>query len=374
MHARFIRRTGWATAFIVVSLVGLVGASVAASRTSATPPANPLKSTLAQVKGLKIADRTAKLHALAVKEGEVDVYTSLSKLVYPPLQKAWAATYPDVKLVVYRGASEDVYAKAVSEADAAKHTGGDVIETNGTEMLFMQHRKNVLVPYRGSPFAAQIPSKFRFDTFTAARLDTFLVSWNTKLVSTPPTSFQDLANPKWKGKLGLEPTDVDWFAALYTYFTTQAKPKMTPAAATAMFKAIASNSQLINGHTALATALAAGQVQVVVDAHSQSVEQLIAAGAPLAFRPVVEPVLTRPQGMGIAYNTGHPAGALLFYDWLLSSPAQKILQANGSEPANPYFHDQSLNGFKILPLDERLVVGHYQQWLKRNEAITGVHG
>jgi len=31
MHARFIRRTGWATAFIVVSLFGLVGASVAAT-------------------------------------------------------------------------------------------------------------------------------------------------------------------------------------------------------------------------------------------------------------------------------------------------------------------------------------------------------
>jgi iron(III) transport system substrate-binding protein len=374
MHARISRRTGWATALILVSLAGLIGASVAASRTSATPPADPIKSTLAQVKGLKIADREAKLYDLASKEGEVDLYTSLSKLVYPPLVKAWQATYPNVKLVVYRGASEDVYAKAAAEADAAKHTGGDVIETNGTEMLFLQHRKNVLVPYRGSPFAVQIPSKFRFDTFTAARLDTFLVSWNTKLVSTPPTSFQDLATSKWKGKLGLEPTDVDWFAALYTYFTTQAKPKMTPAAATAMFKAIAANSQLINGHTALATALAAGQVQVVVDAHSQSIEQLQSAGAPLAFRPVVNPVLTRPQGMGITYNTSHPAGALLLYDWMLSPAAQKVLQANGSEPSNPYFHDASLSGFTILPLDERLVVSHYQDWLKKNEQITGVHG
>lgn len=363
-----------AVAIAVAGLAGLIGASVAASRTARSIPPNPLKATLAQVKGLKVQAREAKLHALAAKEGEVSVYTSLSKLVYPPLAKAWQATYPDVKLNLYRGASEDVYARTVAEADAQNHSGADIAETNGTEMLFMQHRKNVLVPYRGSPFAAQIPKAYQFDTFTADRLDSFLVAWNTNLVQTAPVSFASLAGPQWKGKIGLEPTDVDWFAALYTYFTTNAKPKMTPAQATKMFKGIAANAQIINGHTALANALASGQVAVVADAHSQSIEQLQAQGAPLAFKPFILPVLTRPQGMGITYNASHPAAALLFYDWLLSGPAQKILQENGSEPSNPYFPDTSLNGGKVLPLDERLVISHYQMWLKRNEQITGVKG
>ncbi len=374
MHSRLSKRTVLLMV-LVVAVAALVGASFGtASTAKRKAPPSPIAGVLQQVKGLKLAARETKLHALAAKEGEVGFYTSLSKLVYPPLVKAWQVLYPDVKINVYRGASEDVYARAVAEADARNHSGGDVIETNGTEMLFLQHRNDVLVPYRGSPYAGQIPSKYRFDTFTAARLDTFLVAWNTSLVPDPPKTFQDLANPKWKGKIGLEPTDVDWFAALYTYFTKQASPKMTPAAATAMFKAIAANSQIINGHTALANALAAGQVAIVADSHSQSVEQLQSAGAPLAFKPFVQPVLTRPQGMGIAYNAGHPAAALLFYDFMLSGKAQKILQDNGSQPANPYFPDHALDGVKQLPLDERLVVSNYQAWTKQNEQVTGVKG
>ena len=131
-------------------------------------------------------------------------------------------------------------------------------------MLIFQDMKNVLVPYTASRHRIAIPAKYRFDTWTADRLEKFVVAWNTNLVKTPPTSFQDLADPKWKGKLSMEPTDADWYAALYQYFTHEAKPQMTTAAVDAMFKKIAANSQIINGHTNQTQALAAGQVQVVV--------------------------------------------------------------------------------------------------------------
>ena len=58
-----------------------------------------------------------------------------------------------------------------------------------------------------------IPKEYRFDTFTADRVEKFIVAWNTNLVRTPPKSFQDLADPKWKGKLSMEPTDADWYGA-----------------------------------------------------------------------------------------------------------------------------------------------------------------
>lgn len=373
MRKVWIGRLALLVAVALVCSLAAAAAGTAASSKRPAPP-NPLKGVLRQVAGLKLAAREAKLHALAAQEGEVTVYTSLSKLVYPAIVSAWNATYPDVKLNLFRGSSEDVYAKTVAEADARSHSGADIAETNGTEMLFMQHRNNVLVPYRGSPYAKAVPAKLKYDTFTADRKDTFIVAWNTNYVSDPPKVFKDLTDPKWKGHIGIEPTDVDWFAALYTYFTTQAKPRMSPAAATAMFKAIAANSQIINGHTTLANDLAAGQVWIVPDAHSQSIEQLQKKGAPLAFKPPVYPVLTRGQGMGITYNTSHPAAALLFYDWMLSPAAQKVLQANGSEGGNPAYGDASLAGIKILPLDERLVVPHWVEWEKRNAAVTGASG
>ena len=367
------KRTALACAVLVAVLAALVGAAAGISASKKQPPAAPanLKSVLAQVKGLKVADREAKLAALAKSEGQLNVYTSLSTLVTKPLTAAWAAAYPDVKLNLYRGSSEDVTARVLAETSAGT-SGADVIETNGTNMLIFQHKANVLIPYQQSPFAVQIPKKYRYDTFTADRLEEFVVAWNSKLVTNPPTSFQDLAKPEWKGQLSIEPTDVDWFAALYTYFTQQANPKMTTKQADAMFKAIAQNAQITNGHTNQATLLAAGQFKVVVSGHAQSLEQLQAKKAPIAFGPpFVKPVIERPQGMGISYRLPHPAAALLFYDFMLSKAGQQILLQNGVQPANPYFKDNSFASHPLtVEVDERPIVAHYQEWAKKYASFT----
>jgi iron(III) transport system substrate-binding protein len=380
MHGR-ITKARVTTVVAAVATAAFVGASIGSAAPAKVPiPANPLKSIEAQVKGLSIKGgfpnnpRDTKLHQLALQEGGVvNVYSSLSSFITKPLMNTWKATFPDITLNFYRGASEDVSARFVNESRANAQNGADVVESNGTTMLIFQHDKNLLVPYRQTPYIAQIPKVDQFDSFTADRLEMFAVAWNKNLVSNPPTSFQDLADPKWKGKLAMEPTDSDWFAALEQYFTTQASPKMTQDQFETMMKKIAANSQLISGHSTEASALAAGQVQVVVTGHAQSMEQLQAAGAPIAFGPpFVTPVIQRPQGMGISYQAPHPAAAMLFYDFMLSPVGQKMLQQNGVLPSNPYFFD---NAFKATPtlhifkMDIRPIVENWVAWNKRYQSI-----
>ena len=249
-------------------------------------------------------------------------------------------------------------------------------------MLIFQHQKKRLVPYRGSPFASVIPSKYRFDSFTADRVEKFVIAWNTSLVKTPPTSWQQLADPAWKGKLSMEPTDADWYAAVYNYFTTQATPKMTGTQVDDMFKKIAANSQLINGHTNQATALAAGQVQVVVTGHAQALEQLQAKNAPVAFAPFVTPVIERPQGVGIPYLTRASGGgvALLRLAPRGKTPrkpaGQITLQQNGVEPANPYYPDNAFaSNPQTVELDIRPIVANWWANMKhyaRSSSSGGV--
>jgi iron(III) transport system substrate-binding protein len=380
MSSRVSRRTVLTLAVLVAAVASLVGASIGSSSSAVKIPANPLKATLAQVKGLKPAAREDKLYQLAKAQGgQLNVYTSLSALVVTGITKAWADEYPDVKLNLYRGSSEDVTARVLSEASAGNSNGADVIETNGTTMLIFQHKKNLLVPYQQSPFASVVPKKYRFDAFTADRLEEFVVAWNTNLVKDPPTKIQDLADPKWKGKLSIEPTDADWFATWYLYLTQQAKPKLTPAQADTLFKAIAANSQLVNGHTNQSTLLAAGQYSIVVSGHAQSLEQLQAKKAPVAFGPpFMTPVIERPQGMGISYGSSHPAAALLFYDWMLrgSTPdgklaGQRILQANGVVPANPYYPDTAFSSKPAkVEMDIRPIVTHWAEWNDHYSKIT----
>jgi iron(III) transport system substrate-binding protein len=371
MHRRIPKHRALPAA-VVASVVALVGATAGSSAPTSAPPPSPIKALVNSLKGKSSSAREARLRTLAAQEGQVNVYTSLSSLIVTPMKAAWAKRYPDVKLNLYRASSEDVTARVLAERNAGT-SGADVVETNGTNMLIFQHMKNVLVPYKQSPLRAKIPAAYRFDTFTADRLEKFVVAWNTNAVSTPPRSFQDLANPKWKGKLAVEPTDVDWFAALYTYFTKVRKPHMSTAAADRMFKAIASNSQLIEGHTNQANLLAAGQIQVIVSGHAQSIEQLQAKKAPITFQPFVKPVVERPQGVGIAYRLPHKAAALLFYDWLLGPEGQKILLDNGVEPARTDFNDSAFASRPFtIKVDERPIVANYDKWSKKFDKIIGV--
>jgi iron(III) transport system substrate-binding protein len=382
MHVPYSKRSVFAVAVLVSALAAFVGASVgsAAHTSKIVIPPNPLKATIAQVAGLKIKGgfpnnpRDQKLLALAKAEGgQVNVYSSLSSFITKPLTDLWKQTFPDITLNFYRAGSEDVSARFVNESRAGTQNGADVVETNGTTMLIFQHDKNLLVPYSQTPWIAQIPKIDRFDTFVADRLEMFVIAYNKNLVSSPPKSFQDLTDPKWKGKLAMEPTDADWYAALYDYFTTQATPKMTGAQVDDMFKKIAANSQLIPSHSTEASALAAGQVQVVVTGHAQSMEQLMAKNAPIAFGPpFVTPVVQRPQGMGISYHAPHPAAAMLFYDFLISPLGQKMLQQNGVLPANPYFFDSAFKAdptLHIYRMDIRPVVQNWVAWNKRYNAI-----
>jgi iron(III) transport system substrate-binding protein len=352
--------------------------SSTASTTSGSASAQPAPANLAKVeaavKGLSGSAREQKLLSLAKAEGsQVNVDTSLSDLVVAPLEKEWAKAYPGVKLKLYRASSEDVSARVLAERQAKK-SGADVVETNGTNMLTFQQRKDVLVPYDGGPNAAAIPKDYRFPAFTADRVEKFTVAWNSKLVPDPPKSYADLADPKWKHKVAIEPTDVDWFAALYQYLQQHGGPggaAMPAAKLDATWKAIAANAQIINGHTDQANALAAGQVQVLISGHAQSLEQLKAKKAPIAFQPFVTPVIERPQGIGLVYGLGHPAAALLFYDWLLSPDGQKTLQSNGVEAANPKFPDPNFaSDPQTLKIDLTPIVDRYKQWQTKYESFT----
>jgi iron(III) transport system substrate-binding protein len=371
MHARISKRGAVLAALLAAVAVGV---TTAAARTDASVPPNPLKGLEKQLTGKTKAQREQILHAQAAKEGEVDVYTSLSSLITKPVTAQWAKDYPDVKLNLYRGSSEDVTARILSERNANK-PGADIVETNGTNMLIFQHMRNVLVPFTQTPFRAAIPKQYRYDSWTADRLEKFVVAWNTNLVKDPPTSFHDLADPKWKGKIAIEPTDVDWFAALEQYFTQVRRPKMSVKAFESMFKKIASNAQLIEGHTNQANALASGQISVIVSGHAQSIEQLQAKKAPITFTPFVTPVVERPQGMGVVYRLQHPAAALLFYDWLLSVKGQAIMLANGVEPARVDYNDSAFASHpKTVEVNERPIVSHYRAWTKKFSQLLGVRG
>ena len=378
MQSVIRKRAVLALSLLAALAVALVAATAGNSASTKRPPKAPTAFTRAlnAVKGLSASARDAKLYQLAQQEGgQLNFYTSLTSLSAPALVKAFNAVYPDVKVNLFRGSSEDVTAKVLAERNA--HTqGGDVVETNGTTMLEFQHMANVLVPYTKSPYRVKVAKAFRFYTFTADRIEKFVLAWNTTLVQPQdvPKTWADLADPKWKGKLALEPTDGDWFAAMYTWMLRHGGPrggKLSKAKVNAIWRGIGRNAQIINGHTTMSQLLAAGQFAIAVNGHAQSIEQLQAKHAPIAFVPFHAPIINRPQGIGIPYSVEHPAAALLFYDFVLSPTGQQTLNANGVQPAWG-IQDASFKGAGRLTIAMNLrpVVSHITAWQKLYDSFT----
>ena len=169
-------------------------------------------ATAADVANYAGADRVQKLVEGAKKEGELTIYTSAQSDDMGALVSAFEKKY-GVKVSVWRSSSEKVLQRFVTEARGNRHTM-DIAETNGPELESM-HREKLLEAVK-SPYLADLiaPAIRPHGEWVGTRLNVFTQAYNTNLVKKEdlPKTWEDLAQPKWKGKLGIEQEDSDWLA------------------------------------------------------------------------------------------------------------------------------------------------------------------
>ena len=160
------------------------------------------------------ADRLQKLIEGAKKEGELNLYTSAQADDIGAVAAAYEKKY-GVKVSMWRSSSEKVLQRAIAEARANRRAM-DVAETNGPEMESM-HREKILQLVK-SPYLADLigPALLPHGEWVGTRLNVFVQAYNTKAVRKQdlPKTWEDLFDPKWKGKLGIEQEDADWLAGM----------------------------------------------------------------------------------------------------------------------------------------------------------------
>ena len=296
--------------------------------TATSNPSTAATGPYAAYAGLTGQARTDKLLADARAQGGVlDLYTSNTDI--DDLVEAFTKAYPDIKVNAFRANGETVLQRILQEAKADK-TANDVVDTDSNELRALSEQ-GVLAPYDG-PAKEHLRKEAIFDNWTAERFNAFVVGWNTTLVPSgqEPKSFTDLADPAWKGKVSMEVGDWDWYAAMHTYLTDV--KHMPEAEVDDVFAKIAANSKVAKGHTVQGELLGAGQFAVAVSVYSHTVDKAAKKGAPVAWKPAVEPVILRPNGLALMAEPRHPAAALLWTDWVLTE-GQKVIADSLRIPA-----------------------------------------
>src|SRR5215510_7497941 len=261
------------------------------------------------------ADRTQRLVEGARKENALMIYSSMTTADMGALINAFQAKY-GVKATHWRGSSEDIRNRVTREY-AANRYDADVAETAGPDMEAMV-REQVLQKVVTPVSKQLIPqASFAHGQWIATRLSVFAGAYNTDIIKQPPKVYEDLLNPRFKGKLGIEAEDANWFMATVLH--------MGEAKGLRLFRDIVTTNGMSvrKGHTLLANLVPTGEVPLALTAYSYRVEQLKAEKAPVEI-VYMPPVVAIPTGAGMFKRAPHPHAALLFTDFILTE-GQKII-------------------------------------------------
>ena len=302
------------------------------------------------------ADRMDRIVAAAKKEGTLTLYTTIAEKDLPTLIKPFEAKY-GVKVVVWRAGTDKVLQRTLAEAAANRHEV-DAVHFGSPEMEALSREKvlqTVNSPVYKDLQAGSVPPHRQW---AATLLSVWVQAYNTNLVKKEdlPKTYQDLLDPKWKGKLGIEAKNQDWFATVVglngggdkglKYFQELvAKNGISPR----------------TGHTLLTNMVVSGEVPMALTVYNYMPEQAKKKGAPIDW-VVIEPAIARSNAIGVAAKAPHPAAALLFHEYMLTE-AQPLMLGLDYVPTNTKV-PSPLKGVKILITDPIQSLDEAEKWTK----------
>lgn len=286
----------------------------------------------------------------ARKEGQVVFWSSMRIEDSKALATGFEAKYPFVRVEIFRAGGEQIVNRALAEHMAGKTTY-DVL--NAFALKVLQNR-GLLQPY-AAPEAAHYPNGFKdAQNFWVSLYSGYnVIGYNTKLVprAEAPKSWEDLLNPRWKGKLGMDDEEYFWYAGMLKYWGQERGKKYMEGLAK-------QDLQFRNGHALLADLVSAGEIPVAVVVYPDQIEQMKAKGQQVEWVKTSDPILVNLAPVGVAAKAPHANAAKLFMNYSVSKDGQDILQkarrASARLDVPPMVPDMDPRKLKLVPLDPEI--------------------
>ena len=298
-------------------------------------------------------DRAERLVAAAKREGTFTWYTSFAEKDVPTVVEPFENKYA-IKVKVWRASTEKVLQRALTEA-AARRYDVDLVHISAPEMEALS-REKVLQPVASPLFAQLLPGSVpAHREWVATLLTVWVQAYNTSAFRKAdlPRSYRDLLDPRFKGKLGVEVEDQEWFA---TVVLSMGEPQGLQFFRDLVVK---NGVSARKGHSLLTNLVVSGEVPMGLTVYHYMAEQAKRKGAPIDWI-ALDPAVARPNGQGIVRRAPHPNAALLFYDYFLGE-AQPLIVGMDYVPANASVASP-LRGLPVRTVDPAQVLGELGKW------------
>lgn len=268
---------------------------------------------------LPSSQRKTALEEGARKEGEVIWYTSMSLTDFPKIVGAFEKSAPYVKVRANRLSQSSIMPKIDTESRAG-HFAVDVVASAPVEMWELKQRgysASYLSPeLKAFPTGSYDPQGF----WSSTEVTPLVLAFNTKLAPADeaPRSYQELLQPKWKGKMNFGSDEYAWYSVMLD--------GMGKAKGLDFMRALARQQLHIPGGSSIMRLqlMLAGESAIAIAARGRRATEYKEKGAPVDYR-LLDPYPAEPNGLALMRRAAHPHAAMLFIDWMLSEEGQTVL-------------------------------------------------
>jgi iron(III) transport system substrate-binding protein len=308
----------------------------------ALPAVDAAAQSFADLAGKNDPGRRARIAEAARKEGSVTFYTSIPEKDMSVLAADFEKR-TGVKVNIWRASTVKVVQRLLAEKQA-RRWDFDAVDISGPEMEIL-YKEGVLQEVESDLHRELLPETLMAHRGWAPQfLSVFVQAYNTNAVKKAdlPKTYEDLLHPRWKGMLGVEANDHEWYCALLKHMGREKGAKLFE-------DLVAKNGWSVrNGHTLLNNIVASGEVPLGLTVYSYMADQARAKGAPIDWF-AIEPLIGRSNGIGVSRQPPHPNAALLFYEYMIGDAQLLMAKLNYLSPVKKLASD--LRGAKILYVD-----------------------
>jgi iron(III) transport system substrate-binding protein len=317
-------------------------------------------------------ETTPALLAAAEKEGKVVWYSSVDVKVAENIAKLFREQYPKIQLDVERAGSERVFQRINQEYQSNIRNVDVVNSSDASHFLFWKQQK-LLAPHT-PPDVQKFPAQYKDPEgyYAVWRATLSVMAYNTNLVkeAEAPKGYQDLLDPKWKGKLVKAHPSYSGTSLTGTY-------ALTKALGWEYLEKLSKNGvQQLQSTTAPPKSIASGERAVMVDGNEYNMFIEIDKKSPVKIIYAKEgtPFVTSPTAVFAA--APHPNAARVLQNFLYTAKAQQLLVNEGGarsvhpdvkEPANR----TPLKDIKLLPDDPAGMLPEIGEIKKKYTALFG---
>jgi len=264
---------------------------------------------------------TPRLIEAAKAEGKVVLYSSMDLPVGEKLGKAFETAYPGVAVQIERSGSERLFQRIGQEFASNIHAA-DVINSSDASHFISWRKNGFLAPFVPEDVARYFPESYRDPDglFATSRIWLSSIAYNTNLVKPEdaPTSFADLLDPKWTGKM------VKGHPA-YSGTIMTATFQMVRELGWEYFEKLSKQRVMqVQSSTDPPKKLSLGERAVMADGNEYGIVLLKEAGQPVepVYPSEGAPTISGPTG--IFASAPRPNAARLFQAWLHTRQTQQF--------------------------------------------------